>query len=48
MMNVCGLLEKSLHADLLREMIGYVAQALLELEDGGLTGTGCGEKNSAL
>lgn len=40
-----GLLEKSPDADLLREMIGFAAQRLMELEVGGLTGAGFGEKS---
>jgi len=45
MMNLRGLLEKSPDADLLREMIGFAAQRLMELGVGGLTGAGFGEKN---
>jgi transposase-like protein len=37
--------EKSPDADLLREMIGFAAQRLMELEVEGLTGAGYGEKN---
>lgn len=32
-------------ADLLREMIGFAAQRLMECEVGGLTGAGFGEKS---
>jgi putative transposase len=39
-----ALLEKSSDADLLREMIGF-AQRLMELEVGGLTGAGHGERS---
>ena len=45
MMNLRGLLEKSPDADLLREMIGFAAQRLMELEVSGLTGAGFGEKS---
>jgi transposase-like protein len=45
MMTLRGLLEKSPDADLLREMIGFAAQRLMELEVGGLTGAGFGEKS---
>ena len=45
MMNVRGLLEKSADADLLREMIGFAAGRLMELEVGGLTGAPYGEKS---
>jgi putative transposase len=38
------LLEKSADADLLREMIGFAAERLMELEVRGLTGAGYGER----
>ena len=44
-MNLKALMEKSADADLLREMIGYGAQRLMELEVGGLTGAAHGEKS---
>lgn len=44
-MNLRGLVEKTPDADLLREMIDFAAQRLMELEVEGLTGTGYGEKN---
>jgi putative transposase len=45
MMTLRALLEKSSDADLLREMIGFTAQRLMELEVEGLTGAGYGEKS---
>jgi transposase-like protein len=45
MMNVRSLVEKSADADLLREMIGFAAERLMELEIGSATGAGYGEKN---
>src|SRR5882724_6022614 len=44
MMNLCALVEKSSDADLLREMIGFAAERLMELEVGAATGAGFGEK----
>jgi putative transposase len=45
-MNLRTLLEKSSDADLLREMIGFTAQRLMELEVEGKTGAGYGEKSA--
>src|SRR5579864_8535402 len=45
MMALRRLMEKSADADLLREMIGYGAQRLMELEVGALTGAAHGEKS---
>jgi len=41
-----AMLEKSPDADLLREMIGFASQRLMELEVGALTGAPYGEKNA--
>jgi putative transposase len=46
MMSLRALVEKSADADLLREMVGFTAQRLMELEVGGLTGAGYGEKSA--
>src|SRR5689334_18505763 len=45
MMNLRTLIEKSPDADLLREMIGFAAHRLMELEVEGVTGASYGEKN---
>jgi putative transposase len=45
-MNLRALLEKSSDADLLREMIGFTAQRLMELEVEGLTGAAHGERST--
>jgi transposase-like protein len=45
MMTLRTLLEKSSDAELLREMIGFTAQRLMELEVEGLTGAGHGERS---
>ena len=42
---LCQLVEKSSDADLLREMIGFAAERLMELEVQGLTGAGYGERS---
>src|SRR5262245_49938823 len=46
MMTLRALLEKSSDAELLREMIGFTAQRLMELEVEGLTGAAHGERSS--
>jgi len=46
MMTLRALLEKSSDADLLREMIGFTAQRLMELEVATLTGAAYGERHA--
>jgi putative transposase len=46
MMSLCSLVEKAPDAGLLREMIGFAAERLMELEIGGLTGASYGEKSA--
>jgi hypothetical protein len=44
-MNLEALIEKRPDADFLREMIGFAAERLMELEVSGLTGAGNGERS---
>ncbi|KAB2542702.1 hypothetical protein AL035_05765 [Salipiger aestuarii] len=45
MMNLRGLVEKSADTDLLREMTGFAAEQLMDLEAGAKTGADYGEKS---
>jgi len=46
MMDVQALVGKTADGDFLRDMIGFAAQRLMELEVGGLTGAAYGEKDA--
>jgi len=47
MMKLRSLLEKAPSADVPRDMIAFVAERMMEIEAGALTGAGHGEKNTA-
>ena len=46
MLSLRALIEKAPDADLLREMIGFAAQRLMELEVGDIAGAAYGEKSA--